>query len=126
LPEDPVEFTPEACHELPVLALAATQARGTTVIQGAAELRVKETDRIRALVQNIRILGGEAEELEDGLILEGSQRALSGRVRSFGDHRIAMAFGILGALPENQIQVEGAEAASVSFPGFWDLLEGLK
>jgi 3-phosphoshikimate 1-carboxyvinyltransferase len=114
---------PGLIDEVPILAVGALRARGETRITGARELRVKETDRIRALVENLRALGVEAEELDDGLVIPGTDAPLSGRVRSFGDHRIAIAFGILGALPGNRIEIEGAEVAGVSFPGFWGLLE---
>lgn len=117
---------PGLIDEIPVLAVAASRARGRTVISGAAELRVKETDRIRALVENFRALGVEVEEREDGLEIQGSGAPLEGRVESFGDHRIAMAFGVLGALPGNRIQVLGGEVVGVSFPGFWNLLEKVK
>jgi 3-phosphoshikimate 1-carboxyvinyltransferase len=117
---------PGLIDEVPILAVGALRARGETRITGARELRVKETDRIRALVENLRSLGVEAEELEDGLVVPGTDLPLSGRVRSFGDHRIAMAFGILGALPGNRIEIEGADVAGVSFPGFWEVLEELR
>lgn len=113
---------PGLIDEVPVLAAAAARARGVTRITGAGELRVKETDRIRAVVENLRAVGVNAEELEDGMEIEGSERPLAGEVRSHGDHRIAMAFGVLGALPGNDIRVVGPEAAGVSFPGFWQLL----
>ncbi|MEX2531380.1 MAG: 3-phosphoshikimate 1-carboxyvinyltransferase [Gemmatimonadota bacterium] len=116
---------PALIDEVPILAVAAARAEGTTVIRDAAELRVKESDRIRALALNFSALGVEVEELEDGLVIHGSDRLLVGRVRAFHDHRIAMAFGVLGALPGNRIQVEDPEVASVSFPGFWDLLDEL-
>ena len=111
-----------AIDEIPILAAAAARASGTTRITGAGELRVKETDRIKALVQNLRAVGVAVEELTDGLEVEGSDRPLRGEVDSFDDHRIAMAFGVLGALPGNAIQVRGPECVTVSFPGFWDLL----
>jgi len=117
---------PGMIDEIPVLAAAAVRARGWTVITGAGELRVKETDRIRALIVNLRALGVDVKEREDGLEILGTNRALTGTVDSFGDHRIAMTFGVLGALPGNSIQVLGKESASVSFPGFWDLLEKAK
>jgi 3-phosphoshikimate 1-carboxyvinyltransferase len=117
---------PLLIDEIPVLVVGALRARGETRITGAGELRVKETDRIRALVDNLRALGVEVEELDDGLVIEGTDRPLSGSVESFGDHRIAMAFGILGALPGNAIRVRGAQVAGVSFPGFWELLEKLR
>ncbi len=119
------EEVPTLIDEIPVLAVGAARAEGVTRIRGATELRVKETDRIRALVENLRSLGVGAEELEDGLEVEGTQRPLRGTVQSFGDHRVAMAFGVLGALPGNAIEVVGREAAAVSFPGFWDVIASL-
>jgi 3-phosphoshikimate 1-carboxyvinyltransferase len=117
---------PGMIDEVPILAVAAARARGTTVITGARELRVKETDRIHALVQNLRVLGVRTEELEDGLVIHGTADPLEGEVQSFGDHRIAMAFGVLGALPGNRIRVRGEESVGVSFPTFWNRLEELR
>ena len=114
-----------AIDEVPILAAAAARARGTTRITGAGELRVKETDRLRALAHNLRAVGVEAGELEDGLEVAGTDRPLAGEVDSFEDHRIAMAFGVLGALPGNQIRVRGTECVDVSFPGFWEQLATL-
>jgi len=113
---------PGLIDEVPILAVGAALAQGRTRITGARELRVKETDRIRTMVENLRAVGVEAEELEDGMEIEGTDRPLRGRVQSAGDHRIAMAFGVLGALPGNEIFIEGGGVASVSFPGFWELL----
>jgi len=112
-----------AIDELPAVAVAAVRARGTTRITGAGELRVKETDRIRALVQNLRAVGVSCRELPDGLEVDGTPGALEGSVQSFHDHRIAMVFGVLGAQEGNRIEVRGREAVEVSFPGFWGLLE---
>jgi 3-phosphoshikimate 1-carboxyvinyltransferase len=78
------------------------------------------------MVKNMRAIGVEIEEFEDGLEIVGSESPLSGKVRSHGDHRIAMAFGILNALPENQITIEGMNAAGVSFPGFWETLSSFQ
>jgi len=114
-----------AIDEVPILAAAAARARGTTRITGAGELRVKETDRIKALAQNLRRIGVEADELEDGLEIAGTDRPLRGEVDAMGDHRIAMSFGVLGALPGNDIVVRGREVVDVSFPGFWELLARL-
>ncbi|MDT8340435.1 MAG: 3-phosphoshikimate 1-carboxyvinyltransferase, partial [Longimicrobiales bacterium] len=114
-----------AIDELPALAVAAARADGVTRITGAAELRVKETDRIRALVRNLNAVGVTARELPDGLEVEGTAAPLRGRVASDHDHRIAMVFGVLGAQPGNHIEVEGAGAVEVSFPGFWGFLEAL-
>ena len=116
---------PAMIDEFPVLAILAARAEGVTRITGAAELRVKESDRILVLVENLRAVGVRAEELSDGLEIEGGDHPLAGRVSSHHDHRIAMAFGVLGALPGNRIEIEGADVADVSFPGFWGMLEDL-
>jgi len=113
---------PGLIDEVPILAVGAARARGRTRITGAGELRVKETDRIKAMVENLRAVGVEAEELEDGLEVEGTDRPLKGDVRSHHDHRIAMAFGVLGSLAGNEIRIDDLEVASVSFPGFWGQL----
>lgn len=112
--------------EVPVLAVLAARAEGITRITGAEELRVKESDRIAALVSNLRTIGVEAEERPDGLEIQGTERLLSGRVRCFGDHRIAMAFGVLAASPGCRIEIDEPAVADVSFPGFWALLDQAK
>lgn len=113
---------PTLIDELPLLACVAARAVGTTEVTGAAELRVKESDRIATVVANLRTLGAEAEELPDGFRVTGSDRPLRGRVVTHGDHRLAMAFGILGAIPGNAIEIDDPACAVVSFPGFWELL----
>ena len=113
---------PTMIDELPLLACVGARASGTTEITGASELRIKESDRIAAVVANLQALGASAEELPDGLRVTGSDRPLAGRVITYGDHRLAMAFGILGALPGNEITIDDPDCAIVSFPGFWSLL----
>ncbi len=113
---------PSLIDEVPVLAVLAARAEGETRITGASELRVKESDRIAVLVENLRALGVDAEELPDGMVVRGSDRPLEGQVRTAGDHRIAMAFGVLAALPGSRIRVDDPGCADVSFPGFWSLL----
>ena len=105
--------------EVPVLAVLAARAEGESRITGAAELRVKESDRLRALATNLRAIGVDAEELGDGLVVQGTDAPLAGRVQCQGDHRIAMAFGILAALPGNRIEIDEPDAPTVSFPAFW-------
>lgn len=114
---------PGMIDEVPILAVLAARAEGVTRITGAAELRVKESDRLAALAMNLRRIGVAAGELPDGLEIEGTDRPLSGRVESFHDHRIAMAFGVLGATPRCEIRVDDPTVADVSFPGFWRSLE---
>lgn len=116
---------PGLIDELPLLAALGARAEGETRITGAEELRHKESDRIRTMVENLRRVGAEAEELSDGLVVRGSARPLQGRVETRGDHRIGMAFGVLGALPGSRIHVDDPGVADVSFPGFWSLLESV-
>lgn len=108
--------------EVPILAVLAARADGVTRITGAGELRVKESDRLAAIAVNLRRIGARVEELPEGLEIEGTQRPLAGRVECFNDHRIAMAFGVLGAAPGCDISVDDPGVADVSFPGFWRLL----
>jgi len=116
---------PRLIDELPLIAAMGACAEGVTSITDAEELRAKESDRISAMVDNLRALGVEVDERPDGLDVHGSERPLRGQVQSRGDHRIAMAFGVLGAIGSNEIEIEDRGAADVSFPGFWDLLERL-
>jgi 3-phosphoshikimate 1-carboxyvinyltransferase len=116
---------PAMIDEFPVLAILAARAEGVTSITGASELRHKESDRIKVLAENLRAVGVKAEEFSDGLEIEGGDHPLEGRVSSHNDHRIAMAFGVLGALEGNQIEINGADVADVSFPNFWGLLRDL-
>jgi 3-phosphoshikimate 1-carboxyvinyltransferase len=105
--------------ELPLLACVGARASGETVITGAGELRVKESDRIAVTVANLRAIGVEADELPDGLRVVGSERPLRGRVATHGDHRIAMAFGVLSTLPDSEIAIDDRQCVDVSYPGFW-------
>ncbi|MEX2182288.1 MAG: 3-phosphoshikimate 1-carboxyvinyltransferase [Gemmatimonadaceae bacterium] len=116
---------PGMIDELPLLACVASCADGETRVTGAAELRVKESDRIAAVVANLRALGAEADELPDGFVVRGSTRALAGRVVTHGDHRIAMAFGVLAGLPGNAITLDDPSCVAVSYPTFWDDLQRL-
>jgi 3-phosphoshikimate 1-carboxyvinyltransferase len=117
---------PSLIDELPLLACVAARARGETRISGARELRIKESDRIAAVVANLRAVGAQAEELPDGMVVVGSDARLAGRVATHGDHRLAMAFGILGALPGNDIAVDDPDCVAVSFPDFWRDLERVR
>ncbi len=113
---------PALVDEVPILAILAARAEGETRITGAAELRVKESDRLAVLAAGLRRVGVAAEELEDGLVVVGTDAPLRGRVETHADHRIAMAFGVLGASPGCEIAVDDPAAAAVSYPGFWDRL----
>jgi 3-phosphoshikimate 1-carboxyvinyltransferase len=114
---------PSLIDELPVLACVASRAAGVTTVRGAGELRVKESDRIKNIVRNLRAVGADAEEHPDGFDVCGSERPYRGAVVTEGDHRIAMAFGVLGALDGNEINVDDRGCVGVSYPGFWSDLE---
>ena len=110
---------PSLIDEIPLVACVASRARGESRITGAAELRVKESDRIAAVIANLRAVGVEAHELPDGMVVVGSDEPLSGRVVTHGDHRLAMAFAVLGAATGGQISVDDPACVDVSYPDFW-------
>ena len=120
------DIIPRVIDEIPVLALAACFAKGRTVIRDAQELRFKESDRIRATVEGLTRLGARVEERPDGMVIHGGEPLTGAECHSFGDHRIAMAMGVAGLLAKGETVIEGAEAAGVSYPGFWDTLMELQ
>jgi len=111
--------------ELPVLAVAATQLPGTSRIAGARELRVKESDRIEAMTEGLEAMGADITTLDDGWEIRGPSRLEGARVRSHGDHRVAMAFAVAGMLAKGETTIEGAECANISYPGFFDQVDSL-
>jgi 3-phosphoshikimate 1-carboxyvinyltransferase len=115
---------PLLIDEVPVLAILAANAAGRTRFRGAAELRVKEIDRLAAIAGGIRALGGQAEVDGDDLVIEGGGLR-GGTVSSLGDHRMAMAFAVSGIAASGPVVVEGLEAAEISFPGFGRTLAAL-
>jgi 3-phosphoshikimate 1-carboxyvinyltransferase len=118
---------PIAIDELPLFALAAAYARGRSALRGAAELRAKESDRIEATVDALRALGARAKATDDGFVVTGvPTRLRGGRVASRGDHRIAMLGAIAGLASAEGVRIEAASAVSVSFPGFFEMLETLR
>lgn len=104
--------------ELPILAVAAALARGSTLISDAQELRVKETDRIAAVASNLRLMGVNVTEFDDGMEIEGGAPLTGAVLPSYGDHRIAMAFAVAGMFAEGQTVIEGTECIATSYPGF--------
>ncbi len=115
---------PSMVDEISLAACVAARSEGVTRISGAGELRVKESDRIATVVGNLRALGVEAEELPDGMIVHGTRAPLRGAVVTHGDHRIAMAFGLLSVTDGAAIEIDDRACVEVSFPGFWELLAG--
>ena len=119
------DVIPNLIDEVPVLAVAAACAKGRTSLTGAAELRVKECDRIHATVTNLRAFGVDIEEYDDGFAVQGGKPLVGARVDSFADHRIAMAMGIAGLVARGQTIITQSEVAKVSFPQFWDTLNSI-
>jgi 3-phosphoshikimate 1-carboxyvinyltransferase len=114
---------PQLIDELPILAVAGALASGTTIIRHAQELRVKESDRIAAIAHNLRIMGAQVIEMNDGLEIHGPAPLRGARVASFGDHRIAMAFAVAGLFAEGETIVQDVECIRESYPGFESVLE---
>ena len=119
------DIIPRVIDELPVLAMAASQASGRSVFRDAAELRVKESDRISATVDGLSALGARITETEDGMAIEGNSRLTGASVESHGDHRIAMTMAVAGLVAGGETLIAESEAADVSYPAFWDTLEDL-
>lgn len=116
---------PAMIDELVLLACIAARADGPTTVRGAQELRVKESDRIATVVRNLQAIGARADETSDGFVVHGTSAPLKGAVRAHGDHRVAMAFGVLASLPHSDIRIDDRSCVAVSYPRFWDDLERL-
>jgi 3-phosphoshikimate 1-carboxyvinyltransferase len=111
--------------EIPVFAVAATQAQGETRILGAAELRLKESDRLAGMTIELRKMGARIEEQSDGLTIEGPTPLAGSRVSSHGDHRVAMALSIAGLLASGETVISDSEAIQESYPGFTAALRSI-
>ena len=116
---------PSLIDEIPILAVIATQANGKTTIRGAKELRVKESDRIESILYNLRNMGAIVEEFDDGFSVTGPTKLKGTIIRTFGDHRIAMAFTIAGLIASGDTKLDNYECIDISFPGFFDTLKSI-
>jgi 3-phosphoshikimate 1-carboxyvinyltransferase len=115
----------EMIDELPVLAVAATQMPGRSVISGASELRVKESNRIAAMQEGLAAMGADITAVDDGWVINGPRFLEGARVSSQGDHRVAMALAIAGLMADGKTEIDGAECVEISYPDFFDHLEYL-
>ncbi|MEZ5359198.1 MAG: 3-phosphoshikimate 1-carboxyvinyltransferase [Candidatus Zixiibacteriota bacterium] len=120
------DIIPKLIDEIPILALIAASLDGTTVIRDAEELRVKECDRIHAIAENLMRMGVKVGEFPDGLAIEGHGELEGAEIDTFGDHRIAMAFGAAGLAAHGGVKISDAEVVDISCPGYFSLLEGLR
>jgi 3-phosphoshikimate 1-carboxyvinyltransferase len=119
------DIIPRLIDEIPVIAVAATQAKGKTVIKEARELRVKESDRIASLCEELRKMGAVIEELEDGMIIYGPTPLNGATVKSHGDHRIAMSLAVAGLIAEGETVIEDSDCISISYPRFEETLSSI-
>jgi 3-phosphoshikimate 1-carboxyvinyltransferase len=119
------ENVPFLIDELPLIAVVATQAQGKTVVNGARELRVKETDRIKAIVSELKKMGADIEEREDGFTVNGPTRLQGAVCESYNDHRIAMSLAVAALLAEGKTVIKNSECIDISFPGFEKTLQEL-
>jgi 3-phosphoshikimate 1-carboxyvinyltransferase len=116
------DLIPKSIDELPILCVAAACANGETRITGAQELRVKETDRIRAMAIELARLHVEVEEQHDGLVVNGGSSLQGALCQSYGDHRVVMSLAICGLVADSPITIDDVECVETSFPGFYDKL----
>lgn len=119
------EIIPSLIDEFPVLCVIASQAEGTTTIRGAGELRVKESDRIKAMAEGLKRMGVEVHEYKDGLSIKGNTPIKGSGIDSYGDHRVAMAFSIAALIARGKTAISSTEAVDISFPGFFRTLRRL-
>jgi 3-phosphoshikimate 1-carboxyvinyltransferase len=119
------ENIPGLIDEFPILCVAATQASGTTIIRGAEELRVKESDRIKSMATELKKMGAEIEEFEDGLSITGKKELKGAIIESYRDHRIAMALSIAALIADGSTTINGVSSVNISFPGFFEILKRL-
>jgi len=117
------EIVPRLIDEIPLIALAGSLAQGRTVIRDAQELRVKETDRIRATVSELARMGAAIEEIPDGMVIQGGRKLHGAECSSHGDHRLAMMLGVAALVADGETRIDGAEAADISYPAFWGDLD---
>lgn len=116
---------PTLIDEVPILALLATQANGKTIIRDAEELKVKETDRITAVVDELKKLGANIEATDDGMIIEGPTRLHGGKLRTYGDHRIGMMAAVAALITDGAVEIDDAECIAVSYPTFFEHVDAV-
>src|SRR5690606_35554670 len=120
------DIIPRLIDEIPILALAATQAEGTTIIKDAAELKVKETNRIDTVVAELKKMGANIDATEDGMKITGPTKLHGARVSSHGDHRIGMMLAVASCIASGVTEIENTSAITISYPGFFEQLQALQ
>ncbi len=120
------ELIPTLIDEIPVLAVAAAFAEGETVIKNAAELKVKESDRIKTVTENLKAMGGDVTPTEDGMIIKGTGTLSGAEIHTYADHRIAMSFAVAGMASGGVTTLDDSDCAIISYPGFYDEFDRLR
>jgi len=120
------ELIPTLIDEIPVLAVAAAFAEGETVIKDAAELKVKESDRIKTVTENLKAMGGDVTPTEDGMIIKGTGTLSGAEIHTYADHRIAMSFAVAGMASGGVTTLDDSDCAIISYPGFYDEFDRLR
>ena len=120
------DLIPSIIDEIPVLAIAGTVAEGVFEVRDAGDLRNKESDRIKAIVSNLRNMGVDVEEYDDGFSFEGRKKLKGTLIQTFNDHRIAMAFSIAGLIAEGETVIDDPECVKISFPNFYEILKNIQ
>ncbi|MFA4858913.1 MAG: 3-phosphoshikimate 1-carboxyvinyltransferase, partial [Candidatus Margulisiibacteriota bacterium] len=118
-------LVPRLIDEIPIIAVLATQAQGRTVIRDAHELRVKESDRIATVCAELNKMGAQLTATADGMVIDGPTKLHGANVKSFGDHRLAMALSIAALCAEGETQIDDVECVETSFPGFFEVLKSV-
>jgi 3-phosphoshikimate 1-carboxyvinyltransferase len=124
--EVPAREIPGLIDEIPILAVLASRAEGSTTFREVGELRVKESDRLGLIAENLRAVGAQAEVSGDDLVVHGGAGTPRGKVRTAADHRLAMAFAVLRTLPKAEVKIDDMACAAVSFPGFPETLRKIR
>ncbi len=119
------DVIPGIIDEIPILSIAGAIGEGKFEVRDALELRKKESDRIKAIVENLRAMGVDVEEYEDGFAFEGKNRLKGALIKTFNDHRIAMAFSIAGLIAEGETVIDNPDCVKISFPSFFKILSSV-
>ena len=119
------DLIPRLIDEIPIIAVLATQADGKTIIKDASELKVKESNRIKSVVENLKLLGADIEEIGDGMIINGKSKLKGNKIKTYNDHRIAMSFFVAGLISEGEVLIDNKDCVDISFPGYFDTIKKL-
>lgn len=119
------DLIPRLIDEIPIIAVLATQADGKTIIKDASELKIKESNRIKSVVENLKLLGADIEEIDDGMIINGKSKLKGNKIKTYNDHRIAMSFFVAGLISEGEVLIDNKDCVDISFPGYFDTIKKL-